>query len=74
MKNDPGLGSNNFKTIPDSARSNFRIIFCLQDPKTIDFQLKLLKKFKSMPENCQDNEPKKIKVIPRVLENGSESL
>ena len=54
LKNDPESISNNFKITPESFRSNFHIIFSLPDPKTIDFQLKSNKQFKSMPKICQD--------------------
>ena len=38
----------------ESFWSNFHIIACLQDPKTINCQLKSNQQFKSMPEICQE--------------------
>ena len=45
LKNDPESISNDSRMSPESFRSNFHIIFDLQDPKTVDFQLKVIKKF-----------------------------
>ena len=53
LKNDPESISNDSRMSPESFRSNFHIIFDLQDPKTVDFQLKFIKQFKSMPEIWQ---------------------
>ena len=50
MKNDHGSISNNSKITPESFRTNFHIIFTLQDPKTINFQFFFIKKFKSKPK------------------------
>ena len=45
LKNDPRSISNDSRITPESFRSDFHIIFDLQDPKTVDFQLQLIKKF-----------------------------
>ena len=45
-----GSISNNSKITPESFPTNFHIIFTLRSPQTIDFQLKLHRKFKSRPE------------------------
>ena len=50
LKNDPGSVSNDSRMSPESFRSNFHIIFTLQDPKTVKFQLKLVEKFESNPK------------------------
>ena len=40
MKNDPESISNDSRMSPESFRSNFHIIFDLQDAKIVNFQLK----------------------------------
>ena len=52
--NGPESVPNDSRIGPEPFRSNFHIIFTPRDPKAVNFQLKLNKKFKSMPEIWQD--------------------
>ena len=52
-KHYPESIPNDSRISPEPFRRNFHIIFTFRDPKIVDFQLKLRKKFKSKPEQCQ---------------------
>ena len=54
LKNGPESIPNDSRIGPEPFRSNFHLIFGMRDTKTVDFQLKSMKKFKSMPEIWQD--------------------
>ena len=52
-KNDPESIPNDSRMSPEPFRSNFHITFAIWDPKIVVFQLNLIKKLKSKPEQCQ---------------------
>ena len=64
FRTDPESISNDARITPESLQSNFHAILGLQDPKTIDFQLKSNEQFKSMSENW----------LGKILMGGDNSL